>query len=82
MRKRVFRGAGGGDFFDDRFSMTDPSREVSALPISQEAALELLEAAKEALILLRELRWSSGDIAQGDRQIAMLVEAITKAEAG
>ena len=50
--------------------------------ISQETARELLEAAKEALIVLRELRWQNGDTALGDRQIAMLVDAVTKAEGG
>ena len=50
--------------------------------ISQEAARDLLEVVKEALIVRRELRWQNGDSSQGDRQIAMLMEAVTKAERG
>lgn len=48
--------------------------------IPQQAALGLLEAAKEAVILLREHKAAYGANFEGDSQLEMLVAAILKAE--
>ena len=48
--------------------------------ISQEAARDLLEAAKEALIHLRDIKAAHGATFEGDRELEMLVAAILKAE--
>ena len=48
--------------------------------IAQQDAQELLEAAKEALVLLREQKAAFGAGFQGDHQLEMLVTAILKAE--
>ena len=48
--------------------------------ISQEAARDLLEAAKEALIHLRDIKAAQGANFQGDKELEMLVAAILKAE--
>jgi hypothetical protein len=48
--------------------------------ISQEDAQDLLEAAKESVILLREQKAAYGAGFQGDHQLEMLVAAILKAE--
>ena len=48
--------------------------------ISQQAAQDLLEAAKEAVILLREQKAAYGAGFQGDQQLEMLVAAILNAD--
>ena len=48
--------------------------------ISQEAAGDLLEAAREAVIHLREMKAAHGALFQADRELDMLVAAILKAE--
>ena len=48
--------------------------------ISQEAARDLLEAAKEALIHLRGMKAAHGANFEGDKELEMLVAAILKAE--
>ena len=48
--------------------------------ISQDTARELLEAAKEAVIHLRELKAAQGALFQADRELEILVTAILKAE--
>ncbi|MCZ6471821.1 MAG: hypothetical protein O7A08_07480 [SAR324 cluster bacterium] len=48
--------------------------------ISQEAARDLLEAAKEAVIHLRDMKAAHGALFQGDKELEMLVAAILMAE--
>ena len=48
--------------------------------IPQQAAQNLLEAAKEAVILLREQKAAFGQGFRGDRQLGLLVTAILEAE--
>jgi hypothetical protein len=48
--------------------------------ISQEAARDLLEAAKEAVVQLRDIKAAHGASFEGDRELDMLVAAILKAE--
>lgn len=48
--------------------------------IPQPAAQKLLEAAKEAVILMREQKAAFGQGFQGDPQLELLVKAILEAE--
>ena len=48
--------------------------------ISQQSAQNLLEAAKEAVVLLREQKAAYGAGFQGDQQLEMLVTAILNSE--
>ncbi len=61
--------------------MEDASADSSAgVFISQQAARDLVEAAKEAVIHLREQKAAHGAGFQGDRELELLVNAILAAE--